>query len=280
MSSINLLPENIRLKEDEDKEKKIVFVFSVFLLLMASGFCVGAYASKAVVKNKLDVLSLEIEKNSQNMEKEIDRNALFLAKNEVSDITKLLNDHRYFSQAFRVVQDIVADDVYLQESNLRFNKEGKAVMEISGIANNHQAAVNQTAVFKNSYWIDQVVIDSIVLEQEGKVVFSGILEFKENIVLFQSDYWKYGLSLLSPETNRYLKVNEYSAILKESNQDGKDILKVDFSGIAYDEKKLILLESNLKQIDVAQNISIVYNLNKQNNNGIIDFRGSVEFEMP
>ena len=281
MPSINLLPKKIRYKESEERRKEILFAFSVLLLIISGISYLGAYVEKTIASDKSEKLSLEMKMVSADIEKEIKNNELFLTKNQIKDIAEILNNHSYFSKAFGVIQNITVEGVYLKESNLSLDKDGNLTMEISGIANSYLTIINQIAVLKNSYWIDNVEINDISLEDESGVSFSGSLGFKEGAVLFHEDYWNFGLSLLSSKIDRYLKINEYSAELEKIADSGEKFVKVKFSGVVYDTEKLDLLENDLKQMSVfVKSASISYDLSKKNDDNTVNFSGEMELTMP
>lgn len=279
MPSINLLPEKFRLKENEERQKRLIFMFSVLLLVISLVSCLVIYISKTTASNESKALDSEIGKVSAEIEKKISENELFLMKNEIKSITELLDGHSYFSKALNIVQDMVTDDIYLKDSKLSFDEEGNLIMEISGIANSYLAAVNQIAIFKNSYWVDKTEISDISTEEENSVNFSGSLKLKKEAISFHKYYWDFGLALLSSKIDRYLKIDEYSAVLKK-REDGKDYIEIKFSGVAYDEKKLNLFESNLRQMKVfVKDVSVRYDLKKKNDNDTIDFSGKMKLNM-
>ncbi|MEA1937168.1 MAG: PilN domain-containing protein [Patescibacteria group bacterium] len=280
MSSINLLPEKIKNKKNKERQKSFFFAFSALLLVISVLSYLGAYINKTTAFNKSEELGLEMKKVSVSIEKEIENNELFLTKSQIKDIAEILDSHSYFSKAFGVVQSIIVDGVYLEDSSLSFDEEN-LIMEISGVADNYPAVVNQIAIFKNSYWIDKVEINEISLGEKGDVSFSGSLKIKNDAVLFYEDYWNFGLALLSSKVDRYLKINEYSAQFKKAVGDEEKLVEVEFSGIAYDTEKLISFEDDLKQIDIfVKDVSISYDLNKKNDDNAIDFKGKMELNMP
>jgi len=281
MSSINLLPKKIRFKESEEKQKRIFFAFSALLLIISVISYLGVYIEKTIASEKSEGLSLEMKKVSADIEKEIENNELLLTKNEIKDIAKILNDHDYFSKAFSVIQDTTTDNICLEESILSLDKNEDLIMDINGTANNYSAVVNQIAIFKNSYWIDSVEINNISREENtNNIIFSGNLKFKKEVVLFHEDYWDSGLLLLSSKIDRYLSIDKYSAELKEMSDSNESFVQVRFSGIAYDAKKLISLENNLKQMSAfVKNVSVVYDLNKKNDDNTINFSGEMKLNI-
>lgn len=276
MSSINLLPRNLR-DEDGQNEQKMITALSVLLVVASIIFSVVIYASKTIAMDKLDSLDAESEKIDNDIEKAINGSELFLVRDRVKDIVSLIDDHRYFSKALKVVQGVVTDDVYLSENNFSLDGDGSLVLEISGIAKNYQSAVNQIAVFKNSYWINKVNIGNISSDENGETNFSGELELKKNLVLYHKYYWDIGIVLLSSKVDRDLIINEYSAVLKKYGDE--DIVEIKFSGIAYDEEKLIALKDGLKQSGTfIKDVDVFYDLNKKETSGTIKFNGEIKLK--
>lgn len=280
MSSINLLPKSFSLEKNKKRQKNVIIICSVFLVFVSIISCLIVYAHKTIASKESDSLDYIIGGINNNIEKEINGNGLFLAVDKIESIRGLLNDHRYFSKVFNIIQNIISEDVYLTESELLFDENENLILGISGIADNHLAAVNQIAIFKNSYWIDNVEIDNIAAESGHEVTFSGNLKLKKELVLFREYYWDFGLTLLSSKMDRYIKIDEYSARLMNKESNGEGSVKIEFSGIAYDEKKLVLFEDDLKQIkNFVKDVSISYDLDKKGDDKIIKFKGEMELEL-
>lgn len=283
MSLINLLPENFTSKKkNKKKQKRVIAACSAFLVLASVISCAAVYADKVIASKKSDFFDAEMKKIEIGIEREINNNELFLTGDEIRNIRSLLNNHNYFSKAFNVIQNTIAEDVYLTESELSFGGGGDLMLKISGMADNHLAIVNQIAIFKNSFWIDSVEIDGIAadsgaIDDGDKISFDGNLKFKKDLVLFREYYWDFGLALLSSKVDRYIKIDKYSAVLMGGESGGKDYVKVEFDGIAYDEEKLILFEDDLKQLAVfVKNISISRDFDKKNGGKAIKFKGEME----
>ena len=279
MSSINLLPKNFGFEKKEEKQKKMMIVCSALLISIAVVSCVATYAYKIAASKKSNSLDYEIKNINNNIEKEINDNESFLTVDRIKNVRELLDDHKYFSKVFNTIQNIISEDVYLTGSDLLFDGE-ELSLGISGVANNHLTAVNQIAIFKNSYWIEDVEINDIAADSDDKISFEGSLKFKKELILFREDYWDFGLALLSSKVDRYVKINEYSATLTSEKPADKTSIKVKFGGIAYDEEKLILFEEDLKQVKLfVKSVSISYGLDKEDNNKIIKFKGEMELEL-
>jgi PKD repeat protein len=285
MSSINLLPKDFGFKKDPKRQKKIVAACSIFLMVVSIISFIAVHVDKTVASKRSDFLDSKMEEINSDIEEEINSNELFLITNKVESIRELLDNHSYFSKVFNVVQNVISENVYLTESELTFSKEGNLILEISGVANNYSAAVNQIATFKNSYWIEEAEINSITSDDSkagdsGEISFSGNLKFKEDLISFREYYWDFGLALLSSKVDRYIKIDKYSASLTDEESNGKNSIKVKFSGIAYDEERLILFKSNLEMAKIfVENVSISYDLNRRDDNKIIKFEGEMDLEL-
>ena len=285
MSSINLLPKNFELQKDEKKQKKFVIICSIFLIVVSIISLAAVYIDKTAVSKKSDSLDSEMEEINSNIEEEINSNELFLITDRVENIRELLDSHNYFSKVFNVVQNVISEEIYLTESELTFGEDGGLILEISGVANDYSAAVNQIAIFKNSYWIEEAEISSIAsndskASSSGEINFNGSLKFKEDVVSYREYYWDFGLALLSSKVDRYIKIDKYSASLTEKESNGESSIKIKFSGIAYDEGKLISFKNNLKEEKIfVENILVSYDLNEKNDNKIIEFEGEMDIEL-
>jgi Tfp pilus assembly protein PilN len=274
MPSINLLPKSFRLKGDENRQKRAIYVLSILLVSISAIFFAGVYIDKTIASKKSDLLDSEAKNINDNIEKEVNNNELFLIKDKIKDISDLLNNHHYFSRAFEVIQNVVADDVYLTESSLSLGADKNLVLKIGGVAENYLAVVNQIAIFKNSYWIESVNIGSISGDKDSEVSFDGELKLKKDLILHHEYYWDFGLALLSSKTNRYIKINEYSSVLKKSNNE--DIVEVKFGGIAYDKQKLISFENDLREMGLfVRDMSISYDSSNKKNSDVIEFEGTM-----
>ncbi|MCK4892279.1 MAG: hypothetical protein KAS78_06445, partial [Candidatus Pacebacteria bacterium] len=109
--------------------------------------------------------------------------------------------------------------------------------------------------------------------------FEGDVIFNKDIIAHSEDYWDLGLSLLSSRTDRFLKIENYSANLVES-ADEEYIIEIEFSGIAYDKDKLVLLEDNLKEVEhFTVDASVSYNIDKEQESDFIEFKGSMRISL-
>lgn len=275
MSSINLLPKHIKLRNKLSEQRRGIFMVSFFLAAISIISYLGVYIDKSSASNKVNLLNSRLEALDKDIRTEIDNNKSSLMEEKIKDITLLLDEHHYYSKAFKLVQNAIIDNAYLINSDFSVDGEN-LILSVGGNAENYLAAVDQIAVFKNSYWFDDVKFDNIADAGEGEVKFSAEMKLKKDLISYHRDYWDFGLALLSSKTNRYLKINEYSAVLKKVDNQG-DFIEVKFSGAAYDEKKLESLENDLKEMEnFVKKASVSYDLNKKESSGAIKFNGEME----
>jgi len=275
MSSINLLPKNVKLKNKLSEQRKGVFAVSFLIAAISVISYLGVYIDKSFASNEADLLNSRLEALDKDIKSEIDNNNSSLMEEKIKDATLLLDEHHYYSKAFKLVRNTIIDNAYLVNSDFSVDGEN-LILSVRGNAENYLAAVDQIAVFKNSYWFDDVKFDNIAAEGGGEVKFSAEMKLKKDLILYHRNYWDFGLALLSSKTNRYLKINEYSAILKEA-ADQESFVEVKFGGIAYDEKKLESLENDLRKMEIfVKKASVLYDLNKKESSGAIKFSGEME----
>jgi Tfp pilus assembly protein PilN len=284
MSSINLLPKDFGSKGNKKKQKKITVVLSVFLALILVVLYATVSIDKIIASKESDSLDSEMKKISDDIKKEVNDNELFLMGDKIKNIRGLLDSHNYFSKMFNVIQNVISEDVHLTKSELLFDEKENLTLRIDGVADSYLTAIDQIAIFKNSYWIDKVEIKNITTNNNAdsgeEINFSGNLIFKKDLVLFHEYYWDFGLALLSSKIDRHIEVNEYSAVLVNGKADNKSFVEIEFSGVAYNEEKLIEFKNNLKQENnFIKSISISYGLDEKDNDRVINFKGNMELEL-
>lgn len=277
MSSINLLPKNVVIKKDSVRQKRDIFMISFFMLFISIVSYAVIYTSKVNAIKELNYVGLRLEKLDEDIKRGINRNRFPVEESKIEDVANLLDNHNYYSKLLEMLQDIISDKVYLSSCSFSFGDDGELSLVFIGSARNYTAAVNQIAIFKDSYWIEGVNIDAITEDEVDEVTFNGNLKLKKDVVLYHEYYWDFGIALLSSRTDRDLRVEEYSAVLKE--YDSGDILEIKFSGIAYDEKKIILFENDLRQVgDFVEDVSVSYDLTKEERPGVIGFDGKMRLK--
>ena len=179
MSSINLLPKHAKLKNKLSEQRKGIFIVSFFLVAISVISYLGAYIDKSSASDEVNLLNSRLETLDKDIRNEIDNNNSPLMEEKIKDITLLLDEHHYYSKAFKLVQNIIINNAYLASSNFSVDKED-LILSIEGNAENYLAAVDQIAVLKNSYWFDNVEFDNIAAVGEGEVRFSAKMKQKRS----------------------------------------------------------------------------------------------------
>lgn len=281
MPSLNLLPENFKPKGGEKREESTTLVLaSVFILLAGVVICAGIYFKKQSVLEELSAAELEVEKVEEKIEEEINKSETLLVESRAESIKNILLEHPYFSQAVKMVQGRLIEGTYLDGFGLtqgvknKNDEDSSLPLKISIVARSYGIVIEQIAVWRNSFWIEEVSIGKISIDSEGKINLSVDMKVKEDIIFYHEPHWDYGLAFLNSKTNRHLKVNSYDAILKKTRAGGEDKVEINFSGIAYNEKALIMFRDNLSDDSSAENVFVSYDLNKKDNFERINFRGS------
>ena len=279
MSSINLLPKNIVIKEDSAKRKRDIFLISFFMLSVSIIAYAVIYINDANAVKELSYVDSRLEELDKDIKKELDKNKFPIDENKIKDAVILLDDHNYYSKALEIIQDLINNDVYLVSGGFSSSGEEDLTFSFSGFAKNYMAAMEQVAVLKNSFWINEVSIYNFSSSGDEGTQFEGDVIFNKDIIAHSEDYWDLGLSLLSSRTDRFLKIENYSANLVEST-DEEYIIEIEFSGIAYDKDKLVLLEDNLKEVEhFIVDASVSYDLDKEQESDFIEFKGSMRISL-
>ncbi|MCK4892049.1 MAG: hypothetical protein KAS78_05260, partial [Candidatus Pacebacteria bacterium] len=158
MSSINLLPKNIVIKEDSAKRKRDIFLISFFMLSVSIIVYAVIYINDANAVKELSYADSRLEELDKDIKKELDKNKFPIDENKIKDAVILLDDHNYYSKALEIIQDLINNDVYLVSGGFSSSNEENLTFSFSGFAKNYMAAMEQVAVLKNSFWINEVNI--------------------------------------------------------------------------------------------------------------------------
>lgn len=276
MSSINLLPKNIIIKEDSAKRKRDVFLISFFMLSVSVIAYAIIHTNRVSAVKELSYVDLRLEGLDKDIKKELNKNKFPIKESKIKDAVILLNDHNYYSKALKTIQNIINNDVYLVSGGFSSGNEENLTFSFSGFAKNYMAAMEQIAVLKDSFWINKVNVYNFSSGEGEEVQFDGDVILNKDIISYSDNYWDFGLALLSSRTDRFLKIENYSANLIKTT-DKKDVIEVEFNGIAYEEERLALLEDNLKEIKpFVIDASVFYDSNKKQESGFIEFEGNMK----
>ncbi|MCK4591810.1 hypothetical protein KAT63_00010 [Candidatus Parcubacteria bacterium] len=276
MSSINLLPKNIIIKEDSAKRKRDVFLISFFMLSVSVIAYTIIHTNRVNAIKELSYVDLRLEELDKDIKKELNKNKFPIKESKIKDAVILLNNHNYYSKALKTIQNIINNDVYLVSGGFSFGNEENLTFSFSGFAKNYMAAMEQIAVLKDSFWINKVNVYNFSSGEGEEVQFEGDVILDKDIISYSDNYWDFGLALLSSRTDRFLKIENYSANLIKTT-DKKNVIEIEFNGIAYEEEKLALLEDDLKEIKpFVIDALVFYDSNKEQESGFIEFEGNMK----
>lgn len=217
MASINLLPEDFSLDFYKKREKWTVGVFAV-LLLVATGvsYVVIQYQQKKIF-TEYSAVEKRLRELDESIKKEQEAGQLLSVNLNQKDISRALADHMYFSGAIDFLKDYVIDDVYVNQASFAYDATRGVTIDFVGEAKNYKAALRQLVILQNSYWVKEVGFTSFNLADNNKTVaLSGPIVLKDDIIFYQERYWKLGVSLLENHTDRYFRINQYSASVKDA----------------------------------------------------------------
>lgn len=280
MPSINLLPEDFAIESYKKREKVLVYLLAVFFLLFSAVAVAGAEIKKKDVQKDLEVLDTEINSVDSKIEEEINDNELLSSEYDKNDIEKLLNEHSYFSKGLDFLKDKIIKDVYLQTAKFSKNESGEFELEIAAGVKDYNAAAAQIVALKDSYWVKDVNIKTIDSEKGNETIMSGTITLKKELFVFSEQYWNFGLEVLTANSNRYISIDAYTAILKkvkdEKTKEEKEYISVTFKGKAYKESELDNFETKLKADNLnIQSIEIKRDNPSQTVAGVINFKGEM-----
>ncbi len=280
MPSINLLPEDFAIESYKKREKVLVYLLAVFFLLFSAVAVAGAEIKKKDVQKDLEVLDTEINSVDSKIEEEINDNELLSSEYDKNDIEKLLNEHSYFSKGLDFLKDKIIKDVYLQTAKFSKNESGEFELEIAAGVKDYNAAAAQIVALKDSYWVKDVNIKTIDSEKGNETIMSGTITLKKELFVFSEQYWNFGLEVLTANSNRYISIDAYTAVLKkvkdEKTKEEKEYISVTFKGKAYKESELDNFETKLKADNLnIQSIEIKRDNPSQTVAGVINFKGEM-----
>ena len=278
MNSVNLLPKNVKEKKYVEENKKGVFVIS-FTMLSLSIFCYAIiFIFNMAVSGESKFIDTRLNELDNSIIDEIDKNKSELIEDSIKNASALLDDHHYYSNALNKIQDVMNKDIYLTSAVFSRNEKSKKLsFNFQGYAKNTFEALKQIAVFKNSYWIDSVDITRIDPNGNEEIVFNGNLLLKEDIILYHQEYWNRGLSILTSKTDRFLKVDHFTAELIEDKNGQKKVV-ANFKGYSYDSERLEQFEDDLKSIkSFVTSAKISYDFKRDSSLEFYEFNGTMEY---
>ncbi len=190
MSSINLLPKNIKFEAELIKSKKsnIAFAVSFLMILSAILFFAGLYASNYYALKEIDVLNSQVKTADEEIKKEVSDNKFLIAEVKAKKNNLLLAKHTYFTKALDLIRNSLIADVYLNKLSIATAEaeEKLVVFELNGVAKNYQSIVSQARIFENLPSIESVNVTNVSVDDKGYEEFDVVLKFKEEILFYEN----------------------------------------------------------------------------------------------
>jgi len=276
MPSINLLPEDFTIDSYKKKEKIAVLSLAVFFLVVSGFVYAGAEYDKKANQKNLNTVNDQINEVDKKIDEEIKSNEIFSSEFNKEDIENVLSDHVYFSKFLNFLKTAFTEDVALTEVSFEYDAQLGYSAEVVASAKGYTAAIDQIVILKDSYWTKDVVFSEIAAEQEGFVEMTGVIYFRDDFLSYREKYWKYGIGIMESELNRYIKLESFSASLKnEKDEDGEkeEVVSVKFSGFCYEENELKKMEKNFGKNSLVKEIKIDRNIT--DTPGVIEFSGTM-----
>jgi hypothetical protein len=173
---IQIIPKS---EEKQPFWLNFLFYFSLLLVVLAvsSYFLLGHLKNKA--EKRYDDLVLQLSQTATGEEKSLEKQ-IFETKKKVDNFSLLLNNHKYASQAFPLIEKLTHPDVFF--SSFQMNVSTGEVM-LTGVTENFQTLAQQIAALKGEKDISS-------LELSGLSSENGKISFTLNFILSQEVFNK------------------------------------------------------------------------------------------
>ncbi|MDD3190423.1 MAG: hypothetical protein PHI66_01895 [Candidatus Pacebacteria bacterium] len=276
MPSINLLPEDFTIDSYKKKEKIAVLSLAIFFLVVSGFVYAGSEFGKRANQKNLDTVNEQLTEVDKKIDEEIKSNEIFSSEFKKEDIEGALNNHVYFSKVLVFLKTIFTEDVALAEVDFKYDVATGYSAEIIANAKSYSAAIDQIAILKDSYWTKDAVFSEITAEQEGFVEMTGTVYLRDDLLSYHEEYWEYGIGIMKGELNRYIKLDSFSASLRdEKGEDGEKekVVLVKFGGVCYEESELKRMETNFSKNSLVKEIKIDRKVT--DTPGVVKFSGSM-----
>ena len=184
MSSINLLPKNIKFKAELAKKEKsnVVFIISFLIMFIPIVFFVALRIDNYYNLKKNALLNSDVKIADEEIKKGVSDNKFLIAETKAKKDNLLLAKHTYFTKVLNLIRSSLIEDIYLDKLSISVESDS-IIIDFSGIAKNYQSIVSQMHILKNLPNIKSADVTSVSVNDDGQEVFEGVLKFKKDIVL-------------------------------------------------------------------------------------------------
>jgi len=158
----------------------LTFVFVIFLFTVAAYFGID-YWNKTK-KAELAVLEEEFQNLRSDFPLQREQEAILFEK-KINSLSKLLNDHTYFSQVLTILEELTHPQIYY--TNLDFSTE-KNMLTLEGIAKNQMVFSEEVSgLVNNSSKIKAVVVKDMKTTKSEYVSFSLDVFIQPSLLKYQ-----------------------------------------------------------------------------------------------
>jgi hypothetical protein len=144
-----------------------LFYFSLFLVIAAASsyFILGSLKNKA--EKKYNDLVLQLSQTATPQETVLEKK-LTETKKKIDNFSLLLNNRKYTSQVFPLIEKITHPRVAFSSFNLEVSS-GK--VSLNGVTDNFQTLAQQVAALKSEKFISGVELFGLSAAKDGKISF-------------------------------------------------------------------------------------------------------------
>lgn len=182
MSSINLLPKNIKTKQETSDTSGGLILFVSFLLIIASiSLPVGIYVHNQSLTKKVGVLDMELIEKDKILQDEFSNNKILNLEKTIDDANILLSNHKYYTKVIEILQDDLIENIFLENFMIEKEKD-RIILSFKGVAKTNFDVAKQINFLKKKDFVIDVFVDKISVDKNNFVTFDSIVYLKEDVV--------------------------------------------------------------------------------------------------
>lgn len=179
MGGLQLLPETRKKIEIKIPGENRLIAAGWIMLAITIALAGGLSFFKNSLENKLTSLDAEVTALEQQRNKQAEKNILIFNK-QLSMLTKLLNEHAYWTTAFSKIEGLTQSQVQFNSMITSF-ADGK--IDIRATAANYTTIARQIAAFVSDGAIKDVALNKVSILTSGRLEFSMKIIFDKTKLL-------------------------------------------------------------------------------------------------
>lgn len=147
---------------------RMVYVgLAIGAIVLVANITLDAFGTS--VEEKIAALDGQMRTQENQRDKEREE-ALEQTQKQSLQMTRLLNDHLYWSQALEAIEQLMQSNVIFDQISA---DESSGVVTFSAVGPSYAAVAKQIASFTAGEGVDDVTIQGVEIAQEGGVEFAG-----------------------------------------------------------------------------------------------------------